>query len=339
VFSLKLKNPSTSGLITIFLLLSRPMVFLLLLILTGSAGYILIENWSFVDSLYMTIITITTVGFGEVGRLSVNGKIFTMALICGGVVFYGFAINGVIRIFIERRFKGIIAEFRMKDKIKKLKNHYIICGGGRMGCAIAKVLEKSGKDFVIIESHPDSLIKKNENEWLVLMGDALQEETLIEARISHAAGIATVLSTDADNLFVVLSSRGINSSIWIETRISDESSKPKMIQAGANKVISPYDAGGSRIARSLINPEANLLRIFLGNENYDLILKVEKINPAHKYFGKTIADIELKERKYSVIGLKTPDGQIIFAPKHEMELRDGFELLMLEEEQEIESKS
>ena len=314
--------------------LTRPVLFLSFLLFIGSEGYILIEEWDVIDALYMTVITITTVGFGEVRQLSPSGKIFTITLILGGVVFYGLSIDSLLRFFVGTRFRGYVKVAKMNEKIKKLNNHYIICGGGRMALAIAHEFERSGKEFVIIESNPDSpslkMSRAGVNNWLIMERDALLEESLVEAGIEHASGLASVLPTDADNLFVVLSARKLNPKLRIETRISQESTRGKMLQAGANKVVSPFSIGGLQMARSFLSPQVDeFMEIIMDQANYEFEMKIHHINAGDKYTNHSLRESSFREDGYVVIGVKTHDGEMVFAPQSDYVLKEGMEILLV----------
>lgn len=314
--------------------LAKPFLFLVFLISAGSSGYILIENWNTLDSVFMTVITITTVGFGEVHKLSRDGKIFTMVLIIGGVFFYAITIDSLLKVFIGRRFKSFIEEARMIDAVKKLKNHFIICGGGRMAYAIAQEFVRAEMPFVILENSPDSVIlqlkKAGKLDWLILERDALSEESLAEARIEHAKGLAAVLPSDSDNLFVVLSARKMNPEMRIETRIAKESTRDKMIQAGANKVVSPFSIGGLQMARSFIDPEVDdFLEVVFDKANYEFELKTHTIVPGDVNLNKKIKDTDYRKKGYIAIGVRLSDGEMVFSPKPDFLIKLGMEILLL----------
>ncbi|MDH4263143.1 MAG: potassium channel family protein [Spirochaetia bacterium] len=310
--------------------LIKPVLFLTLLVVTGSQGYHMIEGWNLTDSVYMTIITITTVGFGEVYPLSDPGKWFTILLVISGVGFYGLAINVIVNNFLERNFKVIMEESKVKERLKNLRDHYIICGGGRMAFAMAEELSHNQVPFVIIENNMDAPVLKHQIEWIILKRDALLEETLVEAGIHRSKGLASVLPTDADNLFVVLSARSLNKELRIETRISHESSRNKMLQAGANKIISPYVIGGIQMARSFIEPDVDeFLDIMLDKSNYEFEMIVEHITVESEYRDKKIRDTNYRLNGFIIIGIKEPHGRFVFAPDPDLKLRTGFEVLLM----------
>jgi len=216
------------------------------------------------------------------------------------------------------------------DKIAKLKNHFIICGGGRMAYAIASEFSTAGKTFVIIENNPESRVSEMESSWPILQKDALLEDTLIAAGIERAAGLASVLPTDADNLFVVLSARHLNQNIRIETRISQESSRSKMIQAGADKIVSPYVLGGIQMARSFLDPHVDeFLDIMVDKLNYEFELSIHKVRAGDPEAGRYIRDTDFTDRGFIIIGIKDREDASIKQPKADYKLRVGDELVMV----------
>lgn len=314
--------------------LLSPMIYLGMLLLIGGTGFHLIENWSWLDSAFMTVITISTVGFGEIHPLSDEGKLFTIFLILGGVVFYGLALDGVLKTILGNRFKTIVDETRAREKVKKLKNHYIICGGGRMAMAMIHELDRTGQTYVVLETNPDSSVSKSklleQRRNLILNRDALLEESLIEVRIDRAIGLAAVLPTDADNLFVVLSARQLNPKLRIETRISNEKSRTKMVQAGADKVVSPYAVGGMQMARSLLFPDVDeFMEIAFNKANYEFPMKVLIIEEGDKYEGKSLRNSGISQDGFICISYKNKSGDLTFAPHADKELESGAELLLL----------
>lgn len=310
--------------------LSRSILYLLLLLFIGSTGYRLIEGWTYLDSFYMTLITLTTVGFGEVHELSDSGKVFTMILLMAGVLFYALVINRLTKSIVEYRYNDIVSQIKMRRKIQNMNNHFIICGGGRMGLAIGKELEHAKKNFLFIESNPNSSISEFNHKWPIIHKDALLEETLVEARIHEAKGLASVLPTDADNLFVVLSARKLNPKLYIETRIAVESTRSKMLQAGADKVVSPYNAGGIQIARSFLNPNVeDFLSVVTDRASYDFEMKVHTVTPEDQYFEKTLSASHFRDEGYIVIGVRFPNGKMKFAPEAHFLLREGYQVYLM----------
>lgn len=315
-------------------LFTRPIFFLLLLLVSGSAGYMLLEGFTAFEGVYMTVITMTTVGFSEVRPLSDAGRLFTIFLILGGVLFYGLSINAIFQIIFERGFRGFMDAQILREKLNAVHGHYIICGGGRMALAICTELEKTGRDFIVIEKNNESPVSKmvtdRKTGWAVLTGDALSEETLLEARLERARGLFSVLPTDADNLFVVLSARRLNATIWIETRISHESTRPKMLQAGANRVLSPYHVAGIQMARSMLKPQVDdFIEIFQGEKNYEFEVKIHRLTEGDLGVGEPVSRCRYLEQGFSVVALQQVDGSMIYAPKPDTVMQAGMAVFLL----------
>ncbi|MGH7901051.1 MAG: potassium channel family protein, partial [Thermodesulfobacteriota bacterium] len=208
----------------------------------GTIGYMVIEGWNFRDSLFMTVITLTTVGYGEVHDLTPKGEIFTIVLLAGGlgIILYVFATGA--KVIFEGELKEVLGRRRLEKKLRELKDHYIICGFGRMGRIISRELRSYRLNFVIIEKNPLSPIEAE--DYLIFEGDATSDEVLKKAGIESAKGLVSVLSTDAENMYVILSARELNPDIFLLVRASDEGAEQKMLRAGASRVVSPYLTGG-----------------------------------------------------------------------------------------------
>ena len=195
----------------------------------GTVGYMVIEGWNLLDSLYMTIITITTVGYREVHTLSSYGIVFTIILLIGGVGIILYVLASGARVILEGELQEVLGRRRLEKKIKELKDHYIICGYGRMGSIVCKELKDKGISFVVIEKNPVPL---DDKDILIVDGDATSDETLKRAGVERARGLVSVLPTDAENLFVVLSARELNPDLFIVARASDEGAEQKILRAG-----------------------------------------------------------------------------------------------------------
>lgn len=226
----------------------------LVVILAGTAGYMLIEGWSFLDAVYMTVLTIATVGFREVRQLSVGGRIFTMFLIFAGVGAGGYAVGSLIEVMLEGYFGDIIGGRRMKRRIAELKGHYIICGFGRVGQQVAREFKRVRAPFVVLDSNPQVKERLDMEQALYIQGDASNEEVLKEAGIEQAKGLVTAVDSDADNVYVTLTARVLRPDLFIIARANLEGSEEKLKRAGADRVISPYSIGGRRMASLLLKP-------------------------------------------------------------------------------------
>jgi len=226
---------------------------IIIVIAFGTAGYQLIEGWNFLDALYMTIITLTTVGYREVHELSSRGMIFTIVLLMVGVGTFLYALSAGAKIILEGELQELFGRKRLEKKIKELKGHYIVCGYGRMGKIICRELKAKNVPFVAIERNGDFLNNRLD-DFLGISGDATNDDILREAGIERAKGLISVLPNDALNLYVVLSARELNPDLHIVARAGEEGSENKLLRAGADKVVSPYHIGGLRIAHTILRP-------------------------------------------------------------------------------------
>lgn len=294
-------------LITIFALILGVITF-------GTLGYMIIEDLDFLNALYMTIITVATVGFREVKELSEAGKIFTIMLIFSGFGVFAYAMTTGAKILIEGEIKEVFKKRKMKKEIDALKNHYIVCGYGRMGKILCKEFKANKVDFVVIEKFEENV--KDEEDILYLVGDATKDEILREAGIERAKGIITLLPSDAENLYVVLSARYLNPKIYIVARATDEEARMKLKMAGADKAVSPYYIGGLRIAHSVLRPNViDFLEFATGSEFTDIQIEEISVSEASKLVGKTLKDAQIgKELGVIIIGIKRADGKIEFNP-------------------------
>jgi len=309
---------------------AKPVILLLVLLVSGTIGFRTLEGWDTVDSLYMTLITLSTVGFGEVHPLGDNGKIFTMFLLAGGVIFYAITINSIASNIMETSFGALMNELKTTRKISRLKDHYIICGGGRMAFTIGKEMEKNRETFVFIENNAISVVAEYDAEWPLIQKDALLEETLIEAGIERAKGLAAVLPTDADNLFVVLSARRLNPNLFIQTRVSMESTLSKMLQAGADRVVSPYTVGGLQIARTFLNPHIDdFLSVVTDRASYEFEMNITRVHADVPFCNKKIRETSFSKEGFMIIGVRLPDGTMKFAPPADFILTEGSEIFLL----------
>jgi len=304
---------------------------LLSLVGSGMLGYVLIEGWEPLDALYMTIITLGTIGFQEVHPLSSHGKIFTMLLIIGGVSVLGYLVGSLAQIMFEGQFARIIGRRRVEKKIMSLEGHYIICGFGRMGGLICRELAAKPIPFVVIEKHPESHEKLHEEEYLHIRGDATEDDTLIRAGIKKAKGLVSVVSSDTENVYITLTARGLNPDIYILARAGEEGSEIKLRRAGANKVISPYLIGGSRMAQAILRPNVvDFIEIATGREHLELQMEELTIPESSPYAGETLASSGFrKETGVIIVGIKKRNGKMVFNPDSHTRLESHDTLILL----------
>ena len=308
------------------------LLMLLLLLTGGTLGYILIEGMSVNDAFYMTIITITTVGFGEVHPLSPGGRIFTSLLIVSGVATATAGVSNIAGIILGSRLWLSIRERRMEEMIEKLEKHYIVCGYGRMGQQIVRDLQNRHQVFIVIEQDEALREELLESNIMHIIGDGTQDETLEEARISHAVGFVAALNSDADNIMTVLSAREINPSLFIVARAAEASSESKLRRAGANRVVSPYLIGGHRMALAMLRPVVHdfMNKIFHIGDHFDMDIGQVSVVEQSPLVGRTIAQTNLRQtRNVNILAVQKADGEIIINPNAQHLIQPGEVLIVI----------
>ncbi|WP_298498828.1 TrkA family potassium uptake protein [uncultured Algibacter sp.] len=316
-------------------------VFLLIVImLIGVSGYKMISGYSWVDAFYMTVITMTTVGFGEVVPLDNQSKIFTIFLILASVVIVGYALSIITEYILSKNDLEELKHKKMQKKIDSFKNHIVICGYGRNGKQAAIKLKAYNKQFVVIDKNKDMEERLQLDDVPYVIGNANEDEVLSIAGVDRASCFISALPNDADNLFVVLSARQLNSKINIISRASNESSYEKLKFAGANNVILPDKIGGDHMASLVVVPGLmefidNLSIVGKSNINIEEVA-VEKFYDSKK--PKTIKDLDLRRKTgCSVIGYKDENGEYILNPDADMELARHSKIIVLGRPEQIET--
>jgi voltage-gated potassium channel len=305
---------------------------IIIVIAFGTAGYQLIEGWNFLDALYMTIITLTTVGYREVHELSSRGMIFTIVLLMVGVGTFLYALSAGAKIILEGELQELFGRKRLEKKIKELKGHYIVCGYGRMGKIICRELKAKNVPFVAIERNGDFLNNRLD-DFLGISGDATNDDILREAGIERAKGLISVLPNDALNLYVVLSARELNPDLHIVARAGEEGSENKLLRAGADKVVSPYHIGGLRIAHTILRP-AVVDFIEFATKTGNIELQMEEVTIPE---GSSMADKSLdqcgigRELGIIIVGIKRHTGEMRFNPTSRSTIKAGDTLIALGE--------
>jgi voltage-gated potassium channel len=296
----------------------------------GTIGYIAVEGWNFQDSLYMTVTTLTTVGYREVRELSSAGRWFTIILIIGGVGTMLYALSAGAKVLMEGEFQEVLGRRRLEKKMKELRDHYIICGYGRMGKIIVRELKSEKVKFAVIEKN--AIIHEKEEAFLII-GDATQDELLKEVGIERAKGLITVLPTDAENLYVVLSAKGLNPNLFIVARAGEEGSEQKLLRAGADRVISPYHIGGLRIAHTVLKPAVvDFLELATQSGNIDLQLEEISIPDVSRFSGLSLDQCGFgKELGVIIVAIKKTSGDMQFNPTFRTLIEPGDTLIALGE--------
>ena len=311
---------------------------LILLLFTGIVGFKLMSNYSWLDAVYMTVITVTTVGFGEVQPLDTQAKIFTVFLILTSVFIVGYAFKIITEYLISKNDISELKHKKMQKEIDSLSNHIVICGFGRNGKQSAKKLLMHNRPFVVIESNKE-LIEKNQKDGILFVcGNAKEDEALNHAGLDRAECLISALPNDSDNVFVVLSARQLNSKMRIISRASNESSYSKLKLAGANNVILPDIIGGDHMASLVVVPDLlefidNLSIVGEGSINIEEIA-VEQLYDISEI--KTIKDLQLRKNTgCSVIGYKTESGEYVVNPEASQNLVPNSKVIVLGRPEQI----
>lgn len=312
------------------------MFLIVLVVIAGSLGYYLIYDMEpkFIDCIYMTVISLTSVGYGEVLQVAGNvpAQIFTMILITFGMGVILYAISTVTAILIEGELTGILRKRRMLKKIEKLRNHYIVCGGGETSRPLIAELLKNHESVVLVEADKEKIEKyQPSGRLLFIEGDPADDESLVSAGIDHAAGILIVLSSDKDTLYVTMTARMMNKDIRIISQITNQETEPKLLKAGASRVISPNMIGGLRMASEMIRPTAvNFLDKMLRNEKDNLRIHEIVITEKSNIIGKKISESGLKDKFHLLIlGAKERIGEIEFNPGPATKITEGMTLIVM----------
>ncbi|MEZ5083205.1 MAG: potassium channel protein [Bacteroidales bacterium] len=301
------------------------------IIILGVSGFMIIEDDSFLDALYMTIITISTVGYGEVHALSSAGKIFTMFLIISSFTTYAYALTTISTHFFEGQLKFFLRGYGIKT-IKKMQNHVIICGYGRNGQQVARELKVYSYQYVIIDQKKEALDMLEESHTLFVEGDATLDATLIKANIKTAKALITTLPIDADNLYVVLTARALKPDLEIISRATSESSETKLRMAGVDNVVMPERVGGAHMANLITRPDIIEFMDHVSVHGQDPTTLEEIIceQEPEQIKTKTIYEIGIRKKTgANIIGYKKPDGRYILNPDPDTKVVPGSKLFVL----------
>jgi voltage-gated potassium channel len=304
-------------------------VILASIIAIGVVGYRIIEGWSLFDALYMTIITITTVGYAELHPLSIGGHVFTIFLILGGMGGAFYALFGIAEYVLEGQFGITIGRRRMKTKIANLMDHFILCGYGRVGEEIASTFKDERVPFVIIDNRPDCIARAEQAGYLYLQGDATKDEVLKEAGIDRARGLVAAVGSDADNTYITLSAKGLRSTLFITARASDSETENKLKRAGADRVVSPNNIGGRRLAMLALRPAVvDFLDIVTSPRWPEIEMANVAVGDQSSLNGQTVKDVR-QCSKAIVIAIKKKSGKLIPTPSEDEEIATGDSLMVI----------
>ncbi|MDH3955669.1 MAG: potassium channel protein [Desulfobacteraceae bacterium] len=310
---------------------------LLLIILIGVTGYMTIEHWGFLDALYMTVTTFTTVGYSEVHKVSDLGRMFTIFFIIIGVMYFLYIAGVIVQFMVEGQIRTILGRRSLDKKIDRLKNHYIVCGYGRIGKTLCTMLKKKAVDLVVIEKDQDLIPVMVEDKIFYISGDAGDESNLIKAGIRHAKGLIAVLATDTDNVFLVLTARQLNPDLYIMANASRNESKPKLLAAGANRVELPYDMGAVSMAQRIIRPTVtNFLSLALAQRRKDIQMEEIPVSPSSELVNVMLKDSGIRQRyNLIIIAVKKSDDSMLFNPSFEAVIESGDTVIAVGEEENL----
>ncbi len=303
----------------------------------GTFSYHVVEGMPVFDSFYMTLITISTVGFAEIKPLTNAGRVVTIFIIITGTATLAYSVGNLLRLFIEGELSKTFGRRKLERKIAALKDHYIICGYGRIGSLICRELKEHNIEFVVIENTPQRLEQLEREKFVYVPMDATSEEALFRSGIERAKGIVTAVQSDADNVFITLSARGIRHDIFILARASDEKSEEKLKRAGATKVITPYLIGGRRMAEMLIRPTVvDFVDIALMDKHLGLVMEEAHIRENSTLVGKTLVESNLR-RDFGIIivAIRKKTGVMIFNPTSGEQLNNGDIIVVLGKKEDV----
>lgn len=322
---------------------SRAMLVLVLLIsllAVGTVGFHFIEKWGWFTALYGTMMTISTIGAEPENQLSNAGRVFNVVLIFLGLGVVGFAIGTLTHAVIQSELGEIFGRRRMEKEIAKLHDHFIICGAGRVGRRVALEVSARGLPLVIVEQDPAKARWAQEKDFPVIIGDATSEAVLSQARIEHAQGLASAVTSDAQNVYIVLTARGMAPQLPIVARASEEAAESKLLKAGATTVISPYNYAGQRMARMLTRP--NVQRFIdtalssLGDGDLDLQIEEVRITERSKLAGSNLAEANVRHGLgVIVLAVRHADGHVNFNPRPDQAIEPGDFLIAMGDSQKL----
>jgi voltage-gated potassium channel len=297
----------------------------------GTAGFVWIENYPVFDAFYMTLTTVTTVGYGEIHPLSHVGRIFNSFVILFGVVIMLLAIGAMTQTIIELELNQYFGKRRVKSMIEKLEGHIIVCGFGRVGRGAAEELRQAGAPFVIVDRNEERVERAIRDGLLAVLADANRDETLKDVRIDRALGLIATLSSDADNLFLILSAKALNSRLHLSARIAEEASEQKLKRAGADFVFAPYNSTGHRMAQALLKPHVQQFLDFT-TQNMGLDAGIEQVRVSERsaFANQSLEEMHVrKELGVIVLAIRKASGEMFFNPPADARIATGDHLIVM----------
>ena len=300
-------------------------------VVVGTSGYVVIEGWSAWDAFYMTITTVSTVGYRELHELSRAGQVFTSGLIIMGVgtAFYTFSL--LIAALVDGSLHRRLEKRRRARMLDDLKDHVIVCGYGRIGSIVAEQFDRERVPYVVIDRDPERVHAVLERGGLGVAADASREEVLQRVGIARARALIAAVGSDAENVYAILSARGLRPDLFIVGRADSEDAGRKLLRAGASRVIAPYKIGAVQIAQTAIRPAVvDFVELATSSENLELAMEQVRIGDGSSLAGRSIVDANLRQRfGVIVVGIQRTDGRMEFNPPPDATMRGGDQLVVL----------
>ena len=293
-------------------------------ILFGTLGFYFIEGWSLADSLYVTVQTLTTVGYGDVPPHSGMGRLFAVVVMLLGAGGVALAVSTIVQSAVQSELVATFGQRRRSKRMSKLRDHYIVCGSGRVGSNLVRDLVRANESFVVIEQDQQSAAEFRQRGLNILIGDATLEETLREAHVEHARGLAACLPNDADNVYVVLIARDLNPHLHIVARAAEEQAESKLLRAGANHVVAPTIIGGHRMAVALTKPAVSEFMDSITANELGLGFEQVEVDAASSLVGKALRSTPIRsELDVVIVSIRRQSGETLFNPAGESQIQNG----------------
>ena len=303
---------------------------LALVLAGGTVGFMWIEHYPAFDAFYMTLTTVTTVGYAEIRGLSHAGRVFNSFLILFGVTTIFLAFGAMTQTTIELELNQFFGKRRVRSMIDKLEGHIILCGFGRVGRGAAEELRNAGAAFVVVDKSEERVERAIKAGMLAVLADASRDETLRDVGIARAKGLIATLASDADNLFVILSAKTLNPNLQLSARIAEESSEVKMRRAGADFVFAPYDSTGHRMAQALLKPHVLQFLDFTTQKGVDVEIEQVRVTGQSAFDGRSLADVDpRRESGVVILAIRKTNGDMVFNPSPEVKLSAGDYLIAM----------
>lgn len=300
-------------------------------LLIGTVGFVVIEDYSWFDAFYMALTTVSTVGYGEIRHLHTAGRIFNSFLILVGVTAIFLGVGAMTQTIIELELTGYFPKRRMKRMIEKLKDHYIVCGYGRVGRAAVTELQRAEVPFIVLDRNEAKVERAIHTGVIATLGDSTLDEHLRAVGISRAKGLIAALATDADNLFLVISAKTLNPMLNVASRVIEEEAEPKFRRAGADAVFMPYNMAGSRLAQSILRPHVvEFLEVATAESEMKVSIEQVKVGGGSEFVDKSIRQLQLRKQVgVIVLAVRKQDGQMVFNPDPDTLIQSGDYLIAM----------